>query len=128
MRQTYVFDTSAILETLKRSPSYEKYRAFHIITTKLNLFEVSYCMLTDYDTNLSELFLQNYYPLAKNLSLKTIQKAVQLKQMYRKFSITQCIGYALAMQLKIPFLTSDKAFQSLPSVEYVPIRDTGINS
>ena len=117
----YFFDTTALLEQVRRNPTYEPFIGATIITTKLNLFEVYYWLQKDHGIDIAKRFLQSYYPFSKNIHLTTIQKAAEIKQSHPKLSNTNCIGYAFAIQLKIPFLTSDKTCRSLTNVEYIAL-------
>ncbi|MEK6963149.1 MAG: PIN domain-containing protein [Nanoarchaeota archaeon] len=113
------FDTYALVELLKRNPIYQTYAGATIVTTKLNLFEVYEILLSDYSCEIADRFLETYYPLARKYNLNNIRQAVLLKQSHRKLSMTDCVGYALARQLSIPFLTGDSVFQGMEGVEYV---------
>ncbi|HLD04669.1 MAG TPA: hypothetical protein VJG90_03030 [Candidatus Nanoarchaeia archaeon] len=119
MVTAYFFDTSALTEQVRRNPLYQPYVGATIITTQLNLFDVYYWLVKDFGLDIANRFLENYYPFTKNLNLKTIQKAAQIKRLHPQFSNTNCIGYAVANQLKIPFLTGDSAFHGMDGIEFV---------
>ncbi len=61
------------------------------------------------------------YPLAIDYDKNTIEMASRLKLQYkrRNLSMTDCIGYTIAKNLGIKFLTGDKEFQDLENVEFV---------
>ena len=117
----YVFDTTALLEQVRRNTTYQLYTGAAIVTTKLNLFEVHYWLQKDHGIETAKRFLESYYPFAKNINVKIIEEAVQVKQLHPKLSNTNCIGYALSIQLKIPFLTNDRTFRSLTNAEYIAL-------
>jgi len=59
--QVYFFDSYAIIELLKGNPSYKEYRNALCLTTKLNLFEVYYCLLREVGEEEAKCFLKSYY-------------------------------------------------------------------
>lgn len=117
----FFFDSYALFEILKGNKNYELYRTCKIILTKLNLFELYSGLLRDIDEETAERHLDNYYPFVVDFDKEVIKNAAKLKNKLnkRKISMTDCIGYILATQLGIKFLTGDKEFENLENVEFV---------
>jgi len=71
--------------------------------------------------DLAKFFLEKYYSFAIDFDENVIMAAALLKRELNKrnVSMADCIGYALASQLGIKFLTGDKEFENLKDVEYV---------
>ena len=65
--------------------------------------------------------LDNLYPLMIEPSKETIRRAMLFRQHHKKknLSYADCIGYQLALDREIRFLTGDKEFKILPHVEFV---------
>ncbi len=119
MNEVYFFDAYALIEILKQNPVYKPFANIKFVTTRLNLFEVYHKLLTDHGKETADPFLENYYPYARPLDRKTLRAAAHLKLRKKKLTVNDCIGYALAQRLSIPFLTGDSTFQGMEGVEYV---------
>ncbi len=120
-RDSFFFDSYAFFEILKGNQNYEIYKRFKIVTTKLNIFELYFGLLKDIDEETAKKYLEKYYPFALEFDKNTIEKAAQLKNKLNKrnISMTDCIGYILAKQLGIKFLTGDKEFENMNNVEFI---------
>ena len=119
--ETFFFDSYAIFEIMKGNRNYEKYVNAFIKTTKLNLFELYHGFLKDSESEKAEAALREYYKFCIDFDKETIKEAAELKIRLNKrnISMTDCIGYALAKQFGIKFLTGDKEFENLENVEFV---------
>ena len=119
--EAYFFDSYAIFEILSGSLCYQKYARSRVITTKLNLFEVVSNLLKDSRTEDAELFLSHAQHFVVDFDSDIIYQAALFWAEHRKqnLSMTDCIGYCLAMKLGVPFLTGDKEFEGFPHVEFV---------
>ena len=78
-------------------------------------------MLRNVDNEKANFFMDNYYELAIDFNKNIIKKAAEfrLKHKERKLSMTDCVGYILALELGIKFLTGDLEFKDMENVEYV---------
>ena len=119
MNETYFFDTYAIIEIFKGNPNYQPYTNANIILTKLNLFELYYFLIKSLDINKATQEFNKYTNLILDFDNLVIITAAKLKLKNRDLSMTDCIGYTLACQLGMKFLTGDKEFEKLDNVEYV---------
>lgn len=117
----FFFDSYAILEVLRGSKNYEKYKECIIVTAKLNLFEVFYSMLKGLEEKDYNDLFQKYYEVAIDFDLDVIKEAAKFRLRYKKnnLSMTDCIGYMLAKKWRIRFLTGDKEFENMENVEFV---------
>ena len=117
----FFFDTYAFYEIIKENKNYEKYLSVGIVTAKLNLFELYFGFLKDGNLDLAMSSLEKYYRFGQDFDQDVIREAAKLKKSLnkRKISMTDCIGYALAKQLEIGFLTGDEDFKDLDNVEFV---------
>ena len=117
----FFFDSYAFFEILKGNNNYQHYKKCKIVTTKLNLFELYLGLLRDIDEETAEKYLETYYPFVIDFDKVIIKSAAKLKNKLNKrnISMADCIGYSLAKQLEIKFLTGDKEFESLDNVEFV---------
>ncbi len=119
--QCFFFDTYAFYEIIKKNERYEKYLEAKVITTKLNLFELYHAFLKEGNESLAKSSLEKYYYFAHDFDETVIASAATLKKTLAKrdVSMTDCIGYVLAKQLGIRFLTGDEQFRDLENVEFV---------
>lgn len=119
--ENFFFDTYAFFEILKGSVNYKKYAYGGVVTSKLNIFELYSKVLREENEEDAHRALEEYYPYVKDFDQEVIVAAAKLKHALNKrdVSMTDCIGYALAKQLGIKFLTGDSAFEHLDNVEFV---------
>ena len=117
----YFFDSYAIIEILSGNPCYDAYKDVRIVTTKLNIFEVVSGILREKKVHDAEAFLDSSFRFIVDYDAITIRDAAILWVQYRKqnLSMTDCIGYCLALKLGVKFLTGDKEFEHMPNVEFV---------
>lgn len=117
----FFFDTYSLYEIIKGNKNYEKYLSVGIVTTKLNIFELYFNFLSENNLELAESSLEKYYRFAQDFDQDVIKNSTKLKKLMNKrnISMTDCIGYCLARQLGIKFLTGDKEFETLDNVEFV---------
>src|SRR3989344_5228619 len=113
LEESFFFDSYAFFEILKANKNYGKYKESEIVTTKLNLFELYFGIIREKGEAEAKKVLDLYYPFATDFDEEVIKEAAKLKNELNKrdVSMTDCIGYALARQLEIKFLTGDKAFE-----------------
>lgn len=119
--ETFFFDTYAFYEIYEGNENYKKYEGCGIVTTKLNLFEIYLTILRNYGEGDAEKIFNNYFEFVKDFDKEIIKNAARLKFKLnqRDLSMTDCIGYELAKQLGIKFLTGDEQFKDMENVEFI---------
>ena len=117
----YFFDTYAIIEIIKGNKNYEKYKLEDIITSILNLGELYYAMLRDFDRQIADFWHEKLKTVSISVDSDIVIKAMKFRFENKKkgFSFIDCVGYILSNELDIIFLTGDPAFEGLPNVEFV---------
>ncbi len=85
------------------------------------MFELYLGVLREVNEVEAEKVLDKYSPFVVDFNQDVIKNAAKLKILLNKrdVSMTDCIGYCLAKQLGIRFLTGDDAFRDLDNVEFV---------
>ena len=118
---SFFFDSYAFFEILKGNLNYKKYLDYNIITTKLNLYELYLGTLRESGEENAEIVFDKYFKFVIDFDEGVIKEAAKLKNKLNKrdVSMTDCIGYCLARQLNVPFLTGDNEFRDLEGVEFV---------
>ena len=118
----HYFDTYALIEIIYANPNYNKFSgSIAFCTTRLNLMELYYGLLRKYDKKTAELYYDRFLPFCHEITDEIIKEAVEFRflRKQQKLSYVDCIGYIMAKQRGIPFLTGDKEFEHLPGVEFV---------
>jgi len=117
----YFFDSYALIEILEQNPRYAQYTNMMMITSKLNLFEIFYYLLRIGKEKEALIVLQKYYKFTADFDDTIIAQAAYVRYQHKekKLSMTDCIGYVLARQMNIKFLTGDKQFEHFENVEFV---------
>ena len=119
---TFFFDSYALIEIYEKNMNYEKYAKANVVTSYFQVYEVYYSLIRN-GYNEEEIkdffiFLQN---LCIDLKFDWIPKSVEFRKKNKKrdLSYADCLGYTIAKELNIKFLTGDKEFEDLPNVEFV---------
>ena len=117
----FFWDSYAVIEIIKGNPSYNPYIDDEVIITIFNLIEIYFSALKDLGETAAEKIYQQYSPSVTDVSDIVLKKAMKfkLKNKDKNFSYTDCIGYVYAIENDLIFLTGDKEFENLESVEFV---------
>jgi predicted nucleic acid-binding protein len=118
---SFFFDSYAIIEIIKNNPSYEKFKEIPIVTGTLNLAEVHYFLIEfagveEADKIINELNLSILEP-AKETAIKASRFRFNNKKL--KMSYADCLGYIIAIENNLTFVTGDDAFNRLNYVEFI---------
>jgi predicted nucleic acid-binding protein len=118
----FFYDTYALFGLARGSPNYRPYaESSRIATSSMNLYELYYMLSRDGQQVLADGLFNALIPAALQPSPETIKTAAKfrLKHVKLKLSYIDCLGYALAQEIKLPFLTGDEGFKGLPGVKFV---------
>ncbi|HLC57902.1 MAG TPA: PIN domain-containing protein [Candidatus Nanoarchaeia archaeon] len=118
----YFLDTYAMIEIVKGSKAYEKFLDNEFITTKYNLAELHYFLLTRFNLKIADFYLKKFAVYAVDFDIDTISRAMVLRKEMRKklqISYIDCLGYMVAIVNDTKFLTGDSHFKELENVELV---------
>jgi predicted nucleic acid-binding protein len=118
---TYFFDSYALIELYKGNKNYENYKKARVITSYLHIFEVYYSLIREHDEEEILDFFKTIKNFCVNLKFEWIPKASKFRQINKKrdLSYADCLGYIIAKDMGIKFLTGDKEFENLSDVEFV---------
>lgn len=114
-------DTYALIAMLKDKPAYERYKGWTLIGSAHNLMELCYYLLRIGNEELAEQVLADTPFVMAPISETSIGAGARYKFERRqdRLSYADCLGYALARELGIPFLTGDVKFKDVPGVLFV---------
>lgn len=118
----YFFDTYALVEIAQGSRGYSKYRdGVKILTNKLNLMELAYFLFRIGKEDKIGIVFNDYLKYSIEPSANAVIRAAKLKflQRKKKISYIDCLGYMIAEENKVKFLTGDEKFRNMPNVEFV---------
>lgn len=119
--KVFFADTYALIEMTGGNSNYKPYVNDILLTSKFNLTELYYHFLHDYGKEVADHYLQVYSSCLIPITNISIQFGMEFKFKYKqeKLSYADCIGYALAQELGVPFLTGDQKFVDKEKVEFV---------
>ena len=122
----YFLDTYALHELEEGSESYAAYSTeLGVVTTKLNLMELYHNYFKLKGLEEAELAFGHFKEFCIDISDETLKEAAIMRAQLKKkskssnVSYVDCIGYVIAMKLRIKFLTGDREFEGLANVEFV---------
>ena len=115
----YFFDTYALIEITKNNPNYVKYSDEIVSTTMFNLVELYYSILRDFGQEKAKDVYFKFKECTIQANDNIIFEAMKLKLSNKKLSYVDCIGYCCALKGSMNFLTGDKEFKDMQSVEFV---------
>lgn len=117
----YFFDTYAIVEIVHGNENYRRFGDAAIITSLFNLGELYYVLLKEFgEKKTGELMERFNFDFVEATSGNVIEAAkFRYANKKKKLSFIDCIGYILAKNKNMKFLTGDKEFENMPDVEFV---------
>ena len=120
-QSSYLADTYALIELIGGNQSYLKYLNSFIATTQFNIIELYYHLIQTYDKETANRYFALYSEFIVPISPSSIKFGMKFRLKYKKekVSYVDCVGYALATELGIKFLTGDEKFRNKENVEFV---------
>lgn len=117
----YFLDTYAMIEIVKGNTSYDQYVDADLFTTLLNLYELYYNLLRDHGETTAKTFFTEFSRFLMPMEEKHIFSASVWKLAHRRiaFSYADALGFSIAQAEGMLFLTGDKEFKRMTSVEFV---------
>jgi len=120
--KTFFFDTYAFYEIIGGNINYKPYLSdVAILTTKLNLMELYYGLLLNYNKATADKYYDKFSEYCIDFDDDVVKQATlfRLLNKERNLSYVDSIGYVLSKSRNIKFLTGDKEFKDMENVEYV---------
>ncbi len=117
----HFFDTYALVEIYEGNEAYTKFADKAFFITKLNLFELHQYMLRTGGESFADSEFDKYVLHAQEFSIEVVKDASKFRKQHKgkNLSMTDCIGYILAKEKGLVFLTGDGMFEGLENVEFV---------
>lgn len=117
----YFLDSYAIIEILKSNPNYEKFLDASLISSRINLVEVAYHLLESFPKQKAQEIISSLSFSIIEIEEKQVTEIALFRKenSKKKLSYIDCIGYVLAKENNLKFVTGDKEFKDMANVEYV---------
>lgn len=117
----YFLDTYALIEIIKENKNYDKFKETINITSLMNLYELHYFISKEFGLGKADFIIDKLKGIAVDIKIEDLKKAsnFRIENIKKKFSYIDCLGYAIALNRKVKFLTGDKEFENLENVEFV---------
>ena len=120
MSEAYFFDTYALIEIIKGSKNYEKYKDAKVVTTLLNLMELHYSTMKEFGKEKALMFFNELRGFMIEFGETDIINANYFKHKQgSNISYVDALGYVLSVKNGVKFLTGDKDFENVDGVEFV---------
>lgn len=116
------YDTYALYAIAKGEENYREFASnYRVFTTLMNLYELYYILVKEGEINLADNFFNRLLSSCVKLDPSIVKKAAifRYKNIKKKFSYLDCLGYVTAMSLNLKFLTGDNAFKDIENVKFV---------
>lgn len=117
----YFIDTYAIIEIIKGNPNYKKYTEEDFVTSIFNLYELYFNILKTEGEQIAQEYYYQFKQFLIEIADDYIFNASNFKFKNNKsdISYTDALGYTIAIDNGLKFLTGDKEFKELDNVEFV---------
>ncbi len=119
--QTYFLDSYALIEIIKENKNFNKFQETINFTGFANLLEVHYRIGGEFNEKKADEIIDKLKPLVINIEIKDIKDASNFrkKNIKNKFSYIDCLGYIMALNRNMKFVTGDNQFKDFDNVEFV---------
>ena len=118
-KETYFFDTYALIEVARGNPNYASYTDCGVITTIFNLAELNYNLKKEKNKTTADKITDKFKDAVVSVTADDVKEAMDTKTKHRKMSIPDAIGYTIAKRHGVKFLTGDEDFRAFKNVEFV---------
>ena len=117
----YFLDTYALIEIVKDNKNFERFKNTRNFTGHMNLLELHYMVSKEFGKRKADEIIDKTQSITINIEIKDIKEASKFRLIYikNKFSYVDSLGYSMAFNRNMKFLTGDKEFKNLANVEFV---------
>ena len=118
----FFYDSYAVIEYINNNSRFAHYFEENTgILTIFNLVEIYYAVLNHAGKEKADLVFEFLFPITVEPSKETIKEAMRFRweQKKMKLSYADSIGYKMASERKILFLTGDSQFKDMENVIFI---------
>jgi len=119
--KTYFLDSYALIEIIKENKNFKKFEETTNFTGFANLLEVHCKIIREFNEKKADEIIDKMKSIVVNIDIKDIKDAskFRVKNSKRKFSYIDCLGYSMALNRNLKFVTGDNQFKGMENVEFV---------
>lgn len=117
----YFFDTYAIIEIINGNENYKRFNDIKIITSIVNLGELYYVLIREIGEEKTEMTMNKFNFNLIEIKQKDMKEAMKFRfeNKPKNLSFIDCVGYLVAKNNGLKFLTGDNGFKDVPDVEFI---------
>lgn len=119
--KSYFLDSYALIEIIKNNQNFRRFIDTINFTGFMNLLEVHYIINKEFGSKKADTIVDKLKRMTIHIEIKDISEAsrFRVKHIKRKLSYIDCLGYVMALNRNMKFLTGDKEFKDIDNVEFV---------
>ena len=117
----FFLDTYAMVEIIRGNKAYEKYLSHELFTSILHLYEFYYDLIKNYPSEEAKQLYLKFLDCMIPIKNEHVFNAAQFKLLHHQkgISYADALGYVMAIQENMKFLTGDKEFKEMKNIEFV---------
>ncbi len=117
----YFLDSYALIEIMKDNKNFKRFLDFPTFTGIMNLLELHYILNREISSEKADSIIEKLKSLVIQTEIRDIKTASRFKTKHssKKFSYIDCLGYAMAINRNMKFLTGDNEFKGIKGVEFI---------
>jgi hypothetical protein len=115
----YFLDTYALIEILRGNDSYKGFVELDMFTSIFNLYELHFILLRSFGKEVANKHFCGFRSIVIEIEDFDVFLASRFKLDNKGVSYPDALGYAMAMNRELKFLTGDNFFKDLKNVEFV---------
>lgn len=119
--EKFFLDSYALIEIIKENKNFKKFEDTTNFTSIANLLEVHYSIGRNFGVEKADEVINKLKPIIIGIEIKDIKDAsiFRIKNSKMKFSYVDCLGYVMALNSRMKFVTGDNQFKNFENVEFV---------
>jgi len=117
----YFLDTYALIEIVKENQNYRKFQDTFNVTSLMNLLEIHYIISSRFGIKEADMIINKLKEILISAKIEDVKDAsgFRIKNVKKKFSYIDCLGYSIAQNRNFKFVTGDNQFEGFSGVEFV---------
>ena len=117
----FFLDSYALFEIVRENQNYKKFQETKNFTSMVNLLEFHYSMAKEFGSRKADVIIEEFKKIVLEINFNDVKVASEfrIKNSKKKLSYIDCLGYSMAINRNMKFVTGDKQFEGLENVEFV---------
>ena len=119
--EKYFLDSYALIEIIRENKNFALFEKTENFTGFMNLLEIHYIISRELGAQKADMIIGKLKHLAIHEEILDIRAASEfrMKNSKNKFSYIDCLGYSMALNREMKFVTGDIQFKNFENVEFV---------